>query len=99
MTPIDDPLRYVQSSSALAAEIDGEVVALDVVKGVCYGLDPIGSEIWSMLAQPTSIGSICIALAEVYDVDDATCRRDVGELLADLEAEGLVRPVTDSVGA
>ncbi len=85
--------RFVQSASALAAEIDGEVVALDVDKGVCYGLDPIGSRIWAMLAQPKSLAAICVAMTDAYDIDDATCERDVGELLADLAAEGLVRLV------
>ncbi len=91
MTPVLPSQRVVQSPSALAAEIDGEVVALDVEKGVCYGLNPIGSTIWALLAQPTTLAAVCGALTEVYEIDDATCARDVGDLLADLAAEGLVR--------
>jgi hypothetical protein len=95
MATIDPAAHFVTSPAALAAEIDGEMVALDVDKGICYGLDPIGSRIWSMLADPTSLAAICAVMTRLYDVDEATCERDVGDLLADLAAEGLVRPVPD----
>jgi hypothetical protein len=48
-----------------------------------------------MLADPTSLAAICAVMTRLYDVDEATCERDVGDLLADLAAEGLVRPVPD----
>ncbi len=81
----------VRSDEALTAEIDGEVVALDVAKGVCYGLDPIGSHIWALLATPIRVAEICAAMAEAYEVDDAVCERDVTDLVADLASQGLVR--------
>ena len=40
---------------AVSAEIDGEVVALDVNTGICYGLDPIGSNIWRLLETPRTV--------------------------------------------
>jgi hypothetical protein len=83
--------RVVRTPSALSAEIDGEIVALDVAKGACYGLDRIGSRIWSLISEPIAIEAVCAILAEAYDVDDATCERDVSDLLAELAVEGLVR--------
>jgi hypothetical protein len=91
LTRLSAAQRVVQDPSALAAEIDGEVVALNVDKGVCYGLDPVGSRIWSMLERPTAIVEICAAMAQAYDVEDAVCARDVTDLIADLASEGLVR--------
>lgn len=75
---------------ALSAEIDGEVVALDIAKGVCYGLDPVGARVWSLIEHPSSIEDLCARLMIDYDIEADICRRDVLDLLADLRAEGLI---------
>jgi hypothetical protein len=79
-----------RAPDALSAGIDGEVVALDVARGACYGLDPIASRIWSLIETPTAIGEVCRVLVAEYDVDPAICETDVLDLLADLCVEGLV---------
>ena len=80
----------VRNRETLSAEIDGEVVALDVAKGACYGLDPVGARIWGMIEAPVAIGAICEALTGVYEVDAATCRADVLDLFMALRDEGLI---------
>ena len=90
----------VRSADALSGQIDGEVVALDVGRGACYGLDPVGSRIWALIEGPTAIGDLCVSLMAEYEVDAGTCRRDVIDLLSHLSAEGLIRverPSTPSV--
>ena len=82
--------HVVRHPGALSAEIDDEVVALDIARGACYGLDAIGARIWSMIESPTAIGDICEALTAAYDVDAATCRADVLDLFMALRAEGLI---------
>jgi hypothetical protein len=90
---------FVRSPGALAAEVDGEVVALDVAKGVCYGLNRTGSRVWDLLAEPTSARAICGALAALYDVEPARCEREVLTLLDQLIDEGLAQPVPASAPA
>jgi hypothetical protein len=80
----------VRDPATLSAEIDGEVVALDVDKGVCYGLDPIGARIWAMIERPIAVEAVCAALITEYRIDAGTCERDVLDLFADLRAEGLI---------
>jgi hypothetical protein len=70
--------------------VDGEIVALDVNKGQCYGLDAIGSDVWRLLEDETSVEEICSDLSSRYDVDPQTCRVDVLKLVGDLHDEGLV---------
>jgi hypothetical protein len=79
-----------RAGSTLSAEIDGEVVALDIARGVCYGLDAVGSRVWAIIEQPTPVESVCRTLMAEYDVDAATCEADVLALLEDLSAEGLI---------
>jgi len=82
--------RVVRNRETLSAEIDGEVVALDVARGACYGLDTVGARIWGMIEAPVAIGEICEALTAAYDVDAATCRADVLDLFMALRDEGLI---------
>jgi hypothetical protein len=88
--PIDETTRLKRTSRLLETDVHGEVVALDVEKGQCYGLDAIGSEIWRHLESPTSVEEICSDLVSKYEVDPTTCKSDVMRLVSDLHDEGLV---------
>lgn len=88
----------VRASSVVDAEVDGEVVAMSVVKGTLYGLDPIASRIWNMIAVPTRLGDLCTNLVAEYDVDAETCARDVLALLRDLHREGVIETAPAAAG-
>ena len=72
------------------AEIDGEIVALSIEHGTCYGMNRIGSRIWTLLAKPIRICDLCAALLAEYRVDPHVCERQVLDLLEELRAEGLI---------
>jgi PqqD family protein of HPr-rel-A system len=82
--------RAARAADLLFAEIDGEAVALNAQKGVCYGLNAVGLRVLELMETPASLAEICARLTDEYDVDPATCTTQVGELLSDLEREGLV---------
>ncbi len=90
---MDHNARVVRCEELLEADVNGEIVALDVERGQCYGLNGVASEIWRMLAQPISVAEICDTLRTDYEVDGATCEAQVQALLADLREEGLIREV------
>ena len=83
--------RVVRCQEMLEADVNGEIVALNVEQGQCYGLNSVASEIWRMLEEPRSIDDICARLTSEYDVDSATCRAEVVTLLLKLQEEGLVK--------
>jgi hypothetical protein len=83
----------VRRKDMLEAAVDGEVVALDAEKGMCYGLDSVGSRIWTLLAEPRRVSNLCAVLVSEYDVDAADCERDVLVLLEELHGEGLIATV------
>jgi Coenzyme PQQ synthesis protein D (PqqD) len=74
----------------IEAEVDDEIVALNIEQGVCYGMNRVGSHIWSLLAKPMRICELCAALLSAYKVDPNVCERQVLELLEELRAEGLI---------
>ena len=79
-----------RNTGLLEADVDGEVVALNVDTGNCYGLNRVGSRVWQLLAAPVAIDDICAKLLTEYAVDHGTCERQVLELLEELRAEGIV---------
>ncbi len=79
-----------RSGGVVEAEVDGEIVALNIERGTCYGLNRVGSRIWTLLAKPTRIGDVCATLLAEYKVDPDVCEREVLDLLEELRAEGLI---------
>jgi hypothetical protein len=72
------------------AEVDEDMVALNVERGSCYGLNGVGSRIWKLLSRPTRIGDLCATLLAEYEVPPDVCERDVLALLEELRAEGMI---------
>jgi hypothetical protein len=72
------------------AEIDDEIVALNIGHGTCYGMNRVGSRIWTLLKRPIRICDLCAALLAEYRVDPDVCERQVLDLLEELRAEGLI---------
>lgn len=71
--------------------MDGELVALHVEKGTCYGFNVTATRIWNLLAEPKTEAQLYEALMAEFEVDRETCEREVAPLLRELEADGLVR--------
>jgi uncharacterized membrane protein len=85
--------RIKQSVRMLETEVDGELVALSVESGKCYGFNKVASRIWQLIAEPKSVAEICAAMEAEFKIDPATCEAQVAELLEQLHREGLIEPV------
>ena len=94
---IDDVI-VSRRASLLEAEVDGEIVALHVDNGTCYGFNATASRIWSLVETPMRLSELRDSLVAEFDVDPATCEAQLTELLAELQADGLVelQPVSAS---
>lgn len=82
------PIR--RKPNLLDAEVDGEIVALDVEAGDCYGFNSVASAVWNCLAEVTSIEAICTRLCEEFDVAEPVCRKEVEDLIDRLNNDGLI---------
>ncbi len=82
--------RVARRDHLPAAEVDGEVVMLDVEHGTYFGLGGAGSRLWALLAQPRSLDELVRHMGEAYVVDEATCRADVRQFVQQLMGHGLV---------
>jgi hypothetical protein len=71
-------------------KVDDEVVALNIERGTCYGMNRMGSRIWNLLEKPIRISDLCATLVAAYRVDADVCEQQVLDLLEELRAEGLI---------
>ena len=81
---------FRRKAELLESDVNDEVVALDVNKGQCYGLNAVGSRVWRLLDTPKSLKDICSTLQDEYEVEPSVCHEEVSRLLSDLQSEGLV---------
>lgn len=72
-------------------ELDGEAVILNLENGVYFGLDEVGTRVWLLLAESSSIRRTIEMMRDEYDVDPAVLEQDVLELVSQLTDKGLVR--------
>jgi hypothetical protein len=90
LSPITAATRVARRADILANPLLDQTVMLDIQRGRYFGLDDIASAIWAMLEAPLLVDELCTRLVAVYEVDEATCRRDVIAHLERLRAEGLL---------
>jgi hypothetical protein len=75
----------------LSSKIDDEVVLMSMEADSYFGLDPIGSHIWELLsAKPATVNELVQSLTEDYDIDEATCIRDVEAFITDMSDRKLI---------
>lgn len=62
-------------------ELDGEAVLLQVAAGMYYGLDPVGTRLWQLIAERGSLRDVHTAALAEYDVDASVLERDLLDLV------------------
>jgi len=83
-------LRYRAIREHLESDLDTKAVILSLKNGNYYGLNSVGLAIWTLLQEPSTIDEIEAALLNRYEVDEATCRRQVDTFLKTMIGEGLI---------
>ena len=76
--------------SVVFQEVEGEMVLLDLDRETYFALDPVGTRCWQLLAEHCEVEAVVATMLAEYDVDEETLRRDVGDLLVQLESAELV---------
>lgn len=94
---MNDDLLVSRRAGLIEAEVDGELVALHVENGTCYGFNSTATRIWAMIEEPKRLSALRDSLVGEFDVAPDVCEAELLDLLKDLEGDGLVElsPVTD----
>jgi hypothetical protein len=88
---IDINAKIVRNEEIVSTGMDNETVMMSIEMGEYYGINPVGSRIWELLARPRTAAGICDMLMEEYDVPEEECRQDVLEFLGQLFEKKLVK--------
>jgi hypothetical protein len=96
---ITEDIMFARATSLLEAEVDDELVALDVKLGKCFGFNPVATSIWKLLAQPRSFAELRRELLEEYEVDTEQCTEELAALLHELVELGLAKRTEEAAHA
>lgn len=88
--PVTLDARVRIPEGVMGQRVGEEVVLLNLENGVYYGLDPVGSRIWHLLAQGGALRSAFQTVLEEYEVTPGQLEADVLSLVEELEEHGLV---------
>lgn len=86
-------LQVESGSQIVSREIDGEMVLLDLRSGMYYGLNQVGAFVWRLISARQGtipVVEIVDAVVGEFDVEGATARRDLDQLLLELTSNRLV---------
>jgi hypothetical protein len=81
---------YTVSPSVVFRQMDDGAVLLDLESGVYFGLDEIGTRVWSLLLERGTTGAVCAAMSDEFDVEPDVLAADVRRLVEELRQGGLV---------
>ena len=92
---MNSALCYKISDAQVAHEIvGGEAVIINLESGICYGLQGCGSDIWELIGTGTLLEHIIDDICHSYHGDRQEIEQGVKQLIAQLQAEGLIQSTT-----
>ena len=74
-------------------EVEQEMVLLNLGTGAYYGLDPVGSRMWNLLAEKKNIREVLEIMLQEYEASTEDLQRDILHLVQELKTKGLVQVV------
>ena len=79
----------------MTRELDGELVILKLGSESYFGLDDVGTRMWSALTDSTSAETAYKTLLAEYEVSPEQLQKDLCEFVDKLSASGLIHFVDD----
>lgn len=83
--------RLTIPADVMTRRVGDETVILDLASGTYFGLEPVGTRIWSLVEDGRSLAEICDAMLESHEVSRSEIERDVLALAETLHQRGLVQ--------
>ena len=96
---IDAQRFRVNAANVVYETIDGEGVIVNMSSGIYYSVAGPGAEIWALIDDGTPTPLIVRALEGRYNAPREDLEAGVARFIADLQAESLIVPHEDQLGA
>jgi hypothetical protein len=87
---LSDSMSFPEN--VLFRELDGEAVLLNLDTGMYFGLDPVGTRIWQLIGQRSSLADVLAILQDEYAAERDVLEKDLLDLCGRLYTAGLCLP-------
>lgn len=84
-------MRVKVNQDVLFRDLGGEAVILNLHSGKYYGLDEVGTRMWSLLIEHGQVEQAYAALLAEYDVGEERLQQDLLHFVEELVSHGLVQ--------
>ena len=78
-------------SDLMSADVDEDVVMVNVETGFYYAASDVAREIWEAIARPTKISDLIDDLTATHDVERSECQEQTVTFLETMLAERLLQ--------
>jgi hypothetical protein len=78
------------SDDTVFRELGGEAILLQLEAGMYFGLDPVGTRLWQLMAARGNLRDVFESARDEFDVDPATLERDLLALATELAGKKLI---------
>jgi len=79
-----------QNPEVVSREVEGELVLLDLESATYFGLNHVGSRVWTLVGELGSLRKVCESMEREYAVSREQLERDVLSLARELRDKGLL---------
>lgn len=80
----------VKNKNIEPAEIDDDIVMMNLETGKYYYLTETGKDIWQLIDNKKSVGALITLLQSMYDVNYESCQKDLLDFLDQLCKSGII---------
>ena len=94
-TDINPTVAFLRSEHAVASRVGTETVLLHLENGTYYGLDSVGTRVWDLLQESSTLDGICDVLQKEYAVSKNVLLNDIGGYFRELAAQDLIHTRQD----
>jgi hypothetical protein len=86
----------VASRDVMTADFSPDLVLLNLQDGIYYGVEEVGTRVWTLIESPVAVRTILDTIAAEFDVARARSDRDVRAFLEELVDRGLATVCGDA---
>jgi hypothetical protein len=87
-----DLSTYVHAPGLVLEAMGDEALVLHLAHNTCFALNPTGLLIWQRLAAGDTLTQIATCVADTFDTDIQSARRDLDAFIDALLSSGLITP-------
>jgi hypothetical protein len=82
--------RIRRNTDIIAAGVAEETILLNPKDWTYVHFNETAARIWEALDEPRTVENVMAALMREYDVDPATCEREVAEFVSSMSGRGFI---------